>query len=193
MGELADRLDQLQVRISSPDGRITAVVSGRGRPLGVELPPAAYHRYAEATLAHQLAQLGRLGYAAYRREYRQLTDAAIDRPVHDDMPDVAGPRLREYRARVATIASHGDGGDGRVRLGARGLAEWTVSIRTGVTRSAPVGEFLGWLHTALARLLADHHAQAGRIHRAVYEEPVPDVPVSDDAPYRVLGYWRGSR
>jgi hypothetical protein len=173
MGELADRLNRLTIRASSPDRRIAVAVSGHGELVGIELSAAAFHSYHERTLAHQLEQLGKLVHVTYRREYRALTDAVFERPIYDDMIDEVGPQLREYRERVAAIVSHGQGGEDRVRISACGLLTWEVTVSGGVTRQVPVDVFLEWLDTALSGLRADHYAQVRQIRREVYEGEQP--------------------
>jgi hypothetical protein len=71
MGELGDHLDKTVVIAASPDQRITARIADRGRDVRVSFKPGAYDWYGENALAHQLGQLGKLGFTALRRDTRE--------------------------------------------------------------------------------------------------------------------------
>src|SRR5437879_5264731 len=100
MGDVADRLDRLRVRVCSPDRQLAVTVSGYEELLEIELPAAVYRRYDDRALARQLEQLARLTHVAFRREHRAITEEVFRRPFYDDMVDLVGPQLRAYRQRV---------------------------------------------------------------------------------------------
>lgn len=167
MGEIADRLDRLVIPVHSPDRRIVARISGRGRLADVEISPHAFHHYRRTELAHQLGQLGRLAFVAYRRERRQVVDSVLAAPIRDDLTDVVGPRLRQYRRGLAELVAAGDSGNGEVRVSARGLADWAVTI-ADLPHQVTTERFVGWLRTAVAGLLADHARLAGALRDEIY-------------------------
>jgi len=167
VGELADRLDRLSVEVVSPDRRIVATIRG-GWDVDVDIDPRVFHGYRERALGDQLSQLGRLAYVAYQRERRKLMDDAFAMPIYDDLVDVVGTRLRDYREGVANLVSSGTSDDRVITVRSRGLAEWDVAIAPDVIARMHAQTFVADLRTAVFRVFDDHRRQVVEVQDAVY-------------------------
>jgi DNA-binding protein YbaB len=72
MGELQERLAAMQVRVSSPDGLVTAVVGPRGQLISLALDPEAYREHTPPRLAAIITETVRQAAARAAEESRAL-------------------------------------------------------------------------------------------------------------------------
>jgi hypothetical protein len=166
MGELADRLLDLAVTATSPDGQVSASVQRQGRAVEVSFRPAAYRRYREAQLAHQLNQLATLTFTRYRRQEDEVLAGALG-PASAD-----GIQHRRYRDRLARLVAKSSG-DG-IRISSRGLVSWEVTLASGLLRRMPEPEFVTEMVGAVARLLDGYTAQALRLKDEIFDLGYPE-------------------
>lgn len=145
MGDLADRLSTLRVTATSPDGGITATVSG-GHQLNVTFRAGAYRGYRDSQLGHQLARLTTLTWITHERESRRILGAKIDSPTDDATRyDTQSRRFRERAERVVTEATSANGS---IHLSTRALLDWQVVLAAGTVDCYGAGSFLAEFSTA---------------------------------------------
>jgi hypothetical protein len=169
MGELADRLELISVRASSPDGGIEGTVRGRLQ-VDVRFAPGAYRRYTDSALGHQLAQLGAVLWSRYRREYTETVAAvrAADNLVVDDDPqDVA------FRERMEALVVQGTSAQGWISLRSRALVHWEVEVGAGAIRQLSEEEFLAELSGVIADIPRDWQGKLIILTDEIYDIGVP--------------------
>ena len=166
MGVLSERLDTLQVRVCSPNGRLTAELNGR-TDVRVTFAPGAYRRYHERTLEGDLAGLAALLLAARTRSYYQALSEAFGTPMHGEPPALS-LRDREYEAARKDLTVEGRSRDGRVRIATRGLQSWSVRISDGSLRSLGEEEFGCRLTEAAGALIGQQTAGIRDLKNRIY-------------------------
>lgn len=166
MGILADRMDALRVRVSSPDGKMTAELSGRSR-IDLTLSRDAYLRYSEATLETQLIAMARLLWAGRTREYFAALSEALGQTVTREERPIGRQDIAFHEGRDA-LTAQGRSTDGRVRVQVRGMRDWDVRILPGTVRSLREPEFADRVREAAHDLIQDQFRQVGRLRQEVY-------------------------
>lgn len=172
MGELADRLDSLDVRASSPDGRIHASVLGSGRSIEVSFDPDSYQWYAEPMLGYQLAQLATLTFVRFRRDQQESMALVYGQSIADDGIEF-GPERRRYREKLAQVVSTGHSPDGATRVTSRAMVSWTFDIAAGTVRAVPERQFLSGLQAAVDDVIRDYRVQSFILRDEVYDGGYP--------------------
>lgn len=154
MGEVAERLEDLSVTVSSPDGNIEARVRG-GQARSLRFREGAYPRYTEAALAHQLARTATLLFVGHDRGVQEVMDkAGLHRPRR---PSAAiDEAQRRYLAALPEIYATGVGPRELVRLDATGLMHWRCEIAQGTLRFLSEPEFIAEVMGAGQALLRHH-------------------------------------
>lgn len=173
MGELAERLGTMVVTATSPDGQVSARVRGSAAAVEVTFSPGAYPRYREDGLARRLEQLATLTFTRYRRTEQEIVAAVFAEPLTDDGTDF-GPQRHRYIKALAHVVATGESDDGQLRVTARGLVAWEVTIAPGALRRRSEQEFLDALSTAVRRLLADYNAQVFAVQDEIYDLGYPE-------------------
>lgn len=170
MGELNDRLANAVARAQSPDGLISASVTGGGDSIEVTMRRSgAYRRYTDDRLAHQLGQLARLTATEHLRLERTIVAAAFGDSMSPDDGFDPDPVLRQYRQAITQLVTCADSDDGRIRLTTRGMVSWEVRIATGTVRRRSESEFLAQLHGAIGNLFADYQGKVMVIRDDLYD------------------------
>ena len=167
MGELRDRLDAVAADATSPDRNITISTHGKASSIDVVFRPAAYRRYREADLAHQLAQAITQLFDQYRHAQRSAVHAVYEIVVHGDDSD-ADPGSRQYHQRSRQLAASGRAENGTVRINSQGLVTWQLTISDGATRHLTEKAFLDGLSAAFHDLLIDYRAQLVLLKDEIY-------------------------
>lgn len=158
MGTFADHIAAQDEEITSPDGNITARVTG-GEIKGLAFKPGTYRNYSDAALEHQLAGLSRLVWVARARARRNALRAALDGPYDPEpmQPDSSAARkAREEQANLVVDVkmSH-------VTVRVEGGTSWRVKVKAGTVREVPEDMFLR--EVAMAATTAIGHWRA-RMH-----------------------------
>ncbi len=168
MGELADRLDRMRVRASTPGGDASAELCGRA-DLRLWFAPGYFRGAAARDLERALGVLARLLAAARARE----VDAAIRAAGGDPRPRgrSTDPRDLAYHDGLDALVARGAAADGSVRLRVCGMRDWTVEVRPGRLREA---EFAARVAEAAAALIEDQLDQVRRLRHRVYRSRPED-------------------
>lgn len=173
MGQLADRLRDMVVTATSPDGHITARVRGQGEGFEVSFGPGAYRGYSHGALTYQLTHLATLAFTAHRRAEQSIVDKVMATPLRDDGVDF-GPERRRYLQALKELTAVGESDGGQLRLSSRGLIAWEITIDPTALDRWSERQFLQALHLAVARLLAHHAAQVFALKDDIYDLGFPD-------------------
>lgn len=166
MGVLSDRLDGLQARVSSPNGKVAAELNGRA-DVRITFAPRAYLRYDEAGLAADLTKVATLLMAARTRLYYEAVSEAFEMPVRGESPALS-PRDREYDAARDELLVEGRSGDGRIRVTARGLRSWRVRIMEGTLARLTEQQFSDGVAEAAGALIAQQMSGIRELKGRVY-------------------------
>jgi hypothetical protein len=160
VGGLAEALDGVRVRATVPDG------SAWGEMLGDEVrigfAPGYYPAASEQGLQETLVALCRLLWAARVRADQAAVRAAGGEPVRRER---LSRRDREYRQRFDDLVATGGSADGRVRILARGLSQWSV---TADTRGLREDEFTARAAEAGAAFIRDLRERVLRLRLEIY-------------------------
>ncbi|HEY8472444.1 MAG TPA: hypothetical protein VIL37_07380 [Natronosporangium sp.] len=146
-------VDSPVITVASPDSNLAVELTRRGG-FALRFRPGSYPQYDEATLAHQLAQLGRLARVAYLREYQREVERT-GRVIND-----WDPNRRRYRQALRELAAAGASPSGNVQVTSTGLMEWWFEIQPGTLASFTEPQFVVEVEGAVANVIADHEARA---------------------------------
>ena len=139
MGELADRVDGMRVRVTTADGGITAELHDRDQ-LALTFREGLYPLFDDGELERRLATVATQLWAARTREYwRIFGDVTGDYSTGEDKPVTA--RDTEWRAERDELEATGSSADGRVTVRVAGLRRWQVTLRPGTVRALDEGQF----------------------------------------------------
>src|SRR5215475_3896211 len=153
MGVLADRLDDMQVQATSPDGHISGLLRNRSEVF-IAFRPGSYVQYDEHRLQEQLGALARLLWAGRTREYY----AAISE------------RDRAYRSARDELVAEGMSADGLVYIGVRGMRTWAVRIADGALRSLREQDFTERAYEASHAMILDQFAKIRQLKDYCYAD-----------------------
>jgi hypothetical protein len=172
MGVLADRLDNMRVRVSIPGGEISAELYGRSE-IRLEFEQGYYYsRTDERELEHKLAILCRLLWVARTREYDAIVRSEGGEPIPRDL--ATHPLDLKYHERLDELVAEGSSVDERIRVSVRGLREWTVKIKEGALRALHEGEFIGRAADAADALIRDQLDKVRQLRQQVYNPLLND-------------------
>lgn len=167
VGILSDRLDQLQARVSSPNGKVTLELSGRV-DVRVTFARGAYLRYEERELASDLTKAAALLMAARTRLYYEARSEAFETPIDREPPPLS-PVDQEYDAARNDMVVEGRSRDGRIRVTARGLRSWQVRIAEGGLRQLTERQFSAGLAEAAGALIRQQTAGIHDLKNRIYD------------------------
>jgi hypothetical protein len=169
MGELADRLDRLQIRAQVPGTDIVAVLRDRTDVM-LSFAEHSYDNATEGELEWRLANLARLLWAGWTRGYYAEVSAATGRTVTGERPALT-EQDRQFREQRAEITARGSAADGRISVAFRGR-DLTVHIRRGTVRELTEEEFVAAVRTAANELIEDHQRQIVDLRVRIFSEPL---------------------
>lgn len=168
--DLADRLSQLVVSATSPDGNITAQVR-HGDQVDVRFRPGTFRGYKVRPLEYQLRQLAALTWTKYRREYLDVTELALG-PLFDD-PETMGREDIQLWDRLEQLAVHGVSPTGVVSVRSRALTSWEFTIDDAAFARIREPFLLAELRAAVAATLADYRARVILLKDEIYGLGLP--------------------
>lgn len=161
MGQLADRLDSIHVRVRAPGTEIEAELRN-GTDISISFGESVYEFLNEATLERSLASVARLLYAAWLREYRAaIDDSALDITPHDE-------RDHEFLRERSLIESTGESNDGRVVFSAVGMQDIAVRIVPGTVWKLTEEQFVARTKEAVTLLVQDYRAKVRELKIRYY-------------------------
>ena len=168
MGVLADRLDRMRIRVTSPNGKITAELYDR-TAVRLSFAPGSYRWYSERTMERQLAGLGRVLWANRMKGYYQALSEAFGATVTRESTPVTQRDLA-YAAARDTLVAEGRSPDGQIRITVRGMREWTIRITDGTLDALPERRFAAGVEQAASELILDQFAKVRQLKDHHYGE-----------------------
>jgi hypothetical protein len=161
MGQLAERLDAIRVRVRLPGVDIEAELRDR-TDVRISFGESVYDFLTENRLEYYLAGLARLLYAAWLRQYwAAINDSSLDVDPHDQQD-------YEFLDARAAIESGGASTDGRVVITAVGMREIEVRIAPGTVRQLAEDQFSARTAEAVAALIQDHLSRVRELKMRFY-------------------------
>lgn len=161
MGRLAERLDNIRVRVREPGAEIEAELSSRNN-ITLSFGESVYEFVSERYLEGALPRLARLLFVGWLREYRAAIAETELNIEPNDQHDL------NFRNERGEIESSGESSDGRVRLSAVGMNEFIARIKRGTVRELREREFVARFREAAAALLEDYRAQVRELKKRYY-------------------------
>jgi hypothetical protein len=164
MSSLADRLDNLHVRVKAPGVEIYAELRNRDN-VTISFEPGIYDWLDERHLEHHMSGLARLLYVAWVRAYR----AALPEGFQASLGEVDTQADRDYLAAREDLVTEGASPDRRIVLVARGMHEIRVHIAPGTIRALDEYQFAEHTRQAFAALLHERLTQIRELKQRFYE------------------------
>jgi hypothetical protein len=161
MGLLAERLDDIRIRVRAPGAEIEAELSSRNSII-LSFGESIYEFISERFLEHQLVSVARLLHAGWQREYRSAVDGT---GLNIDPTDQHDLNFRDERR---LIEASGASSDGRVRLSTVGMTDFSARIKRGTVRELRQREFVARVREAAAALIDDYRTQVKQLKVRYY-------------------------
>lgn len=153
MGIVADHLDSLTVRVTSPDNQIMAQLANRTQ-VAFEFRPDRYRGYDERTLELQLAKTCRLLWVGYTRGYATVMES-VGLNFKTKPQQAKTPAERRFLTERTQVVAIGATDKRQVRIKTIGLINWEFRIVDGTIKELSESDFLAELHTAGRTLMRD--------------------------------------
>lgn len=157
MGVLSDRLDAMEIVVTSPSGGVQARLTGRTQ-VSIAFAAGSYRRYTEEKLAGALVHVARLLWAARTREYYAARSAAAGELIVGESP-ARTPSDHAFERDRTRLVAEGASADQRVRVSVRGMQDWTIRITAGTVRALTEDQFAACVAEAADDLIADQLAK----------------------------------
>lgn len=157
MGEIADRIAQLRVEVTSPGKNLKAILDGHGT-LFIGLRPSSYERLTEMGLATQLADVLDLVSEAYQSAMDRIVDVATGRPSVRGREEWDAKRRRYFIEREE-IKAYGRSPSGHIELDLFELRQWNATIAPGTLNELSRHDFEQEAEGAVTAALADFSRQ----------------------------------
>lgn len=166
MGELADRVDSMRVRVSTPDGGLTAELRDRDQ-LSLTFRDGLYRLFDhEADLERRLTTLANLLRVARTREYERIYREVTGDSSGDEKPTTV--RDLEWHAEREELEAVGSSSDGRITVRVTGMRRWQVSVRSGTLRALDERQFVAAVGEAAGALIRDQFAKLVTLSNKYY-------------------------
>jgi hypothetical protein len=176
MGELADRLDRVVVRETSPDGRIIATQVHRNQ-ITLQFLPGAYWRYDESMLEGQLTALARAVRSSCQRTFyetvSEVTGLSVTAAEAERELDGHDRRFREAQRELQVRA--GSPGDW-ITVEIQGLDRWHIRIKKGALRRLSEERFVAEAMAVLGELLAAYRDRDRELREEFFDLKPPKRP-----------------
>jgi hypothetical protein len=165
MSSLAQRLDNIHVRVKAPGAEIFAELHHRSE-VDISFGPGIYDWLAERHLERYLASAAKLLYVGWTRACREaLGDSIVQHSAAEETQTD-----RNYLDARGRLVATGRSADGRVTVTIKGVVhEVTVRIADGTIRALNQREFADRVHEAVAALAEDHLEKIRELKLRFYE------------------------
>lgn len=171
MGIFADRMAELDIRLSSPDRSIHARLSS-GERVEVWFAEGSYDRYTEAALERQLISLARRLLVARGRARQDAFREALGDRFRPHRGPLDDPRQRRFRAELAKLVAVGR--TPWVEITASPGEFWVVRIEPGTLARLSETQFLMELHFAIDQGMTDMRRQLLSLREDIYDQRLPE-------------------
>lgn len=168
MGDYADLLEKMKVRVTSPDGMVFCTMTGPDNG-DMVFAENAYRHYTERALEHQLSVLAKLIMVARRRAQRQALEAATGMTAAPEDPKQADPLRRRYLEQWDEMTCEGMSPGQCVYVSATGMSDFNVVIKDGTIRQLEEEELIQEIRGANEALLLDLERRSTALHDEIHE------------------------
>lgn len=152
MGIFAERLDNLSIETSSPDGRITSVFTPIAQ-VDVSFRDDGYRGYTERGLERQLSAMADRWWIQYRDARHAAIAEATGQPAVE--LDRWKTNARRFHAEREATVCEGMSPRHAVFVSGTGLKRWNVVIRDGALAALDEAEFAAELAIAYSEAVRD--------------------------------------
>jgi hypothetical protein len=150
---ITERVANMTVRVSSPNGGIFARLDGR-ESVQLSFAPGYYERAAEHDLESQLTQVARLLWTSRMRAYNAIiADEYQESLIIDPKPQ--SQLDREFYDQRDNLLAVGRSADGRIEVSVRGMRDWKVRLAPGTAGVLSEEDFARAAATAATQLISD--------------------------------------
>lgn len=150
---ITERVANMSVRVSSPNGGIFARLDGR-ESVQLSFAPGYYERASDHDLESQLTQVARLLWTARMRAYNTIIADEYHESIIID-PTPQSQLDREFYDQRDNLLATGRSSDGRIEVTVRGMRDWKVRITPGTSRELSEDAFASAAATAASQLISD--------------------------------------
>ncbi|MFI6044710.1 hypothetical protein ACIA8C_23990 [Nocardia sp. NPDC051321] len=170
MQDLAERLDNIRIRVRAPGTEVEAEFTRR-TDFALFFEEGAYAFVDEAILERTLTSIAKLLWVQWQRQYRRAiedTDLIIDAV---DSADI------NFFAERDEIEAVGVSSDHRITISTTGLRDFSVHIKPGTVRELTERRFSISAAAAAKRLLQDYQEKVEEVKQRYQNsaEPGPDT------------------
>ncbi|WP_422770950.1 hypothetical protein ACN28C_30580 [Plantactinospora sp. WMMC1484] len=164
-----------ELSASSPDGAIWAVTTD-GTDLRISFSYAAFGRYTDVDLAHQLGRLGQAMWIAFQRSQEELHERrlasfrVVPRPSGPPEPT---PGQAAYTEALHEVVAAGTSPDGSIVVRTTGALYWTVEFPDGTLARLGEAAFVSQLTAAVQAMLADREKKIAALKAEFLDLGVP--------------------
>ncbi|HZE37754.1 MAG TPA: hypothetical protein VE172_02995 [Stackebrandtia sp.] len=163
---MADRLDSMVVKVSSPDGLITGEYRPNQGGVVVDFAGDGFRRYRERGLERQLAAVAQRFWRGYRTAYDRALAEATGRPTtHGEYWEA--DRRRYWAERDATSYEGMSAGE-CVYFHSVGLRDFNVVIRDGWLAGSTKERFAREVATGFSAMMSDYRTKLARLRDKHY-------------------------
>ncbi|MFY1669007.1 hypothetical protein ACN27G_03470 [Plantactinospora sp. WMMB334] len=164
-----------EISASSPDGAIWAVTTD-GTDLRISFSYAAFGRYTDADLAHQLSRLGQAMWVAFQRSQDDLHERRLASFRTAPRPSAAPeptPGQVAYTEALHEVVAVGTSPDGAIVVRTTGALYWTVEFPDGTLARLGEAAFVSQLTAAVQAMLADREKRIATLKAEFLDLGVP--------------------
>lgn len=172
VGIVADRLQALTIRVTSPDANLQGRLNGRD--VRIQFRPDTYRDYDEPKLAHQLGRLLTLMSTGYRRGHGEIMKEAKLISVTDPK-DAGNEAQRRYLEGVAQLAVVGKTSRGLVRIRSIGMRNWECRIADETVANLAESAFIAETEASIQTLLSNYRREIVFLKDRCYGLDIPAV------------------
>jgi hypothetical protein len=173
-----DKMERLELTVTSPDGEITALVTG-GALVDFAFAQDAYRRYTPDMLSRQLAALCQLGWTGHRRASIEAWAEAVGDEYADEERRPSSRAQQELFDARKDLEISGLSARGFIAVSNRGWLDWQVQLAPETLSTLSEQEFVAEGRSAMTALLADYKVQYGLLledynrttHPEMFERP----------------------
>lgn len=166
MGRVADRLANMVVTASSPDGQIEGELRDNDA-LSLSFRGDAYRHYTEDNLGRQLSRLALRMWTGYQRGYDYAVSEGTGQPVKRTRETWDANR-RRYREAQAETTSSGFSASGWVYAETTGMVSWTFVVRDGALATLDESGFVAEVLNAFHALNRDYRSKMRELRAEHY-------------------------
>ena len=165
MKTYADIVSAHNEKISSPDGHVTATLSGTSIT-HVEFAPGSYPRYTERALESQIVALIKLVIVAQKRVRRRAIEEGSPSNVYYSSGWEPSEKARQLKEKLSD--SEGEAHSDDISVYAHPTESWDIEIADGYIKETRSREFISETLPLISEAMADMQRKTTQANNEVY-------------------------